>query len=243
MRPESKVGLVVLVFLMFVFYFSFKIGGDRLPWQEDKGYILSVLFDNISGLEPKSLVRYAGVEVGVVDSIELENGKAKVTLKLNPDIQIHRDAVIEVGSMGLMGEKFVMIKGGSPGAPFLDGTMSVEGQAPVSMDQLVVALNAIGEDFKAITGSLREAIGVDNQQNRVSDILVNIDRLTATLADLSEDNDQKFDDVLTNFSVITSDLRAIVQDNRSDLRGTVENLHEVVGALADSMPAISSDHG
>ncbi|MBN1356260.1 MCE family protein [bacterium] len=241
MRAESKVGLVVLAFIVMVVYFSFKIGGNRLPWQEDEGYRIAVVFDTVSGLETKSIVRYAGVEVGSVDSIELVDGKARVTLRLEPGVQVKRDASIEVGSMGLMGEKYVLIKGGSPEAPWVEEGAVIMGRSAISMDELVASLGAIGDDFKAISASLREAIGADDGRNRVADIMVNIDRLTASLADLTQANDRKLTQVITNFQFITDDLRQIIHDNRNDLSGTVTNLHTVAEALARTMPSISGD--
>ena len=241
MRPESKVGIVVLAFIFVVFYFTFKIGGDRLPWQKDEGYQINAFFDSTAGLESKALVRYAGVRVGVVENIALEDGRAKVTLKLEPDVRIHRDAVFEVGSLGLMGEKYVNIRGGNADAPWLENGGSVQGNAPTSIDQLVTAINSIGGDIKVITSSLRDATGADQEKNKIKDIVDNIDRLTSVLANTAESNQQDFTTIIQNFRVISGDLKAIINSNQSDINSTISDLKTVVASLAETVPDISSN--
>ncbi|MBN1552148.1 MCE family protein [bacterium] len=241
MRPESKVGLVVLAFIAVVVYFSFKINGDRFPWQQDEGYRIHVLFDTVTGLETKAIVRYAGVEVGSVSEIALDEGLAKVTLKLYPNTSIRKDAVIEVGSMGFMGEKYVSIRGGTLGAPILKDNETVYGHETVSMDQLVSAVNDIGKDIKAITSAMRAAIGTDENTNRIQSIVVNLDRLTTSLADTAEANDEEIGEIVQNFRAISADLRTIVQNNQGNLNRTLEDLQKVIAALAETVPAISSD--
>ncbi len=241
MRSESKVGLVVIAFIAMVVFFSFKIGGDKLPWQKEKGYTIDVLFETIAGLESKSVVRYAGVEVGTVESIRLENGLAKVTIKLKPDIVIHQDAILEVGSMGLMGEKYVLVRGGTPGSPVLKPGDTIKGRTPVSMDQLINAVNNIGDDIKKITYSIREAIGVDQGMNRVESIVKNLDSLTGTLSKTADANDEDIARIIHSFSIISADLKNVIAANQTKIQGTMDGLHEVVSVLAETMPSIARD--
>ncbi len=241
MRPESKVGLLVLAFIAVLTVFTFKINGDRMPWQKDNGYRIHVLFDTISGLETKALVRYAGVEIGLVDAITLENGKAKVTLKLNPDAKIRTDARVEVGSLGLMGEKFVLIQGGTTRTPWLEPENTIDGSAPVSMDQLMTSMSEIGDDIKVITSSFRDAVGVDQGTNRLTRIVENIDRMTSALANSTDSNQGNLGEIIDNFTVISRDLKDIIHSNQSNVNATMSDLREVVAALAQTMPQISQD--
>ncbi len=87
---ELKVGLFAIVVIVFLTYMTFKVGGLPLIWE--KGYRLYVEFDDISGLDEQSRIKVAGVEAGIVEKIELIDGKAKLTLLINPDINIYRNA-------------------------------------------------------------------------------------------------------------------------------------------------------
>jgi phospholipid/cholesterol/gamma-HCH transport system substrate-binding protein len=241
MRPESKVGILILLFILTAFIFTFKIGGDRLPWQKDVGYKISVFFDSIAGLETKSIVRYAGVEVGAIENIVLEDGKAKVAIRLKPDIQIHEDSVFEVGSMGLMGEKFITIRGGSAKARILKENDEVQGREPVSMDNLLSSINAIGGDIKSITSSIREAIGSDNNENKIQNIVNNIEKLSGSLADASDSGKGDLKEIISNFQIISEDLKTIIHSNESNIDNSLGNLYSITETLSKSLPQITKD--
>ncbi len=241
MSAESKVGILVLAFIVMVTFFAFKIGGDRFPWQKKEGYWVSVLFDTTAGLQAKSLVRYAGVEVGTVESISLENGKAKVLLMLNPDVQIRSNAEFQISSMGLMGEKYISIHGGTERAKWIEDNDQVSGDAPVSIDQLVTSLNAIGDDIKGITNTVKHAIGSEDTENKLGSIVDNVNRLTESLSGTVDQNNENFTEIIQNFAAISSDLRMIVQNNRDNIQSSMEDIRNITAALSQTLPAISSD--
>lgn len=221
--------------------FTFKIGGDRMPWQADDGYRLHVGFDSIGGLKPKSKVRYAGVDVGYVESIALEEGRARVTINLDPNIKIPGNARFLIGSSGLMGDKFVAISGGTPRAGVLADDDRVYGDAPVDMDQLIASINRVGQDIGDITASLKEAIGTGEERNRLAVILENVEVLSASLAKTATANDQALTDTIANFRSITSDLKILVSASRDDVGESVSDIRIVTASLAQTLPGIAAD--
>ena len=97
-----KVGLFAIIVVIFLTYMTFKVGGLPPIWE--KGYRLYVEFDDISGLDEQSRVKIAGVEAGIVEKIELINGRAKLTLIMNPDIKIYKNAKAYMRMAGLLGD-------------------------------------------------------------------------------------------------------------------------------------------
>ena len=59
----------------------------------------------------------AGVEIGRVEKITLANGKVTVAMKLHPDAVVKTDSQAVIKFAGLMGQNFVAINFGTPGAP------------------------------------------------------------------------------------------------------------------------------
>ena len=61
----------------------------------------------------------AGVEVGRVERVSLDetNNKVKVTMKLHRDVIVKTDSTAMVKFTGLMGQNFIALDFGSPGAP------------------------------------------------------------------------------------------------------------------------------
>jgi len=71
-------------------------------------------FDNVGGLSKGSDVRVSGVKVGKVKEILFEKGKVKVVLEVKKGVPIYRDAVVKIGTLGLLGDKYVEIQPGHP---------------------------------------------------------------------------------------------------------------------------------
>jgi phospholipid/cholesterol/gamma-HCH transport system substrate-binding protein len=91
MKTELKVGIFAILVILILSYMTFKVSDLGVAWK--KGYVLYVKFDNISGLDEKSRVKVAGVDAGVVSEVDLEAGKAKLSLLIEPDVTIYEDAV------------------------------------------------------------------------------------------------------------------------------------------------------
>jgi phospholipid/cholesterol/gamma-HCH transport system substrate-binding protein len=241
MNSEAKIGLLMVAFFIVVGIFTFKLGGDRMPWQADDGYRLQVYFDSTAGLQTRSRVRYAGVEVGYVESIALEDGRAKVTINLSPEVHIPGNARFVIASSGLMGDKFVAISGGTARAEALRHDDRVSGDSPVDMDQLMASINRVGIDIGEITGSLKEAIGTDRGENRLTLIMENIQTLSESLAKTTVNNDEALTETIANFHSITEDLKILIQANRENVDGTVSDIRLVASSLAETLPEITRE--
>ncbi|MBI5663722.1 MAG: MCE family protein [Nitrospirae bacterium] len=79
---ELKVGIFAIVVIVIISYMTFKVGGMPLIWE--KGYKLYAEFDDVSGLDEQSRIKVAGVEAGRLEKIKLKDGKAKLTLLIEP---------------------------------------------------------------------------------------------------------------------------------------------------------------
>src|SRR5205823_7759361 len=85
------------------------------------GYQVNAIFKNAQELKKGDLVKMAGVEIGRVESIDLTNNLAQVTMKIKGKYKIKTDAKAAVKFVGLMGNNFVAIDGGTPKAPAIEG--------------------------------------------------------------------------------------------------------------------------
>jgi len=70
------------------------------------GYHMTASFKTAQDLKKGDLVKMAGVEIGRVQDVELENGRAKVTMKIQAKHQIKTDAKAAIKFTGLMGQNF-----------------------------------------------------------------------------------------------------------------------------------------
>lgn len=107
---ELSVGLFIIAGIICLGYLSIKLG--QMEILGNKGYEVYALFSNSGGLKTGSSVVIAGVEVGRVKSIILEDYQARVVLNLPQNVKIQEDAIASIKTKGLIGEKYVEITPG-----------------------------------------------------------------------------------------------------------------------------------
>jgi phospholipid/cholesterol/gamma-HCH transport system substrate-binding protein len=266
---EAKVGLVVLLSIGFLTYMTFTVGGYRFGKEE--GYQIYAVFDSVAGVDLKTPVKIAGVSVGVVERIDLSDTKARLTLRIRPEVKIRKGAQTLIRSAGLLGEKYIEIinpegeqtgtlsdspeqsesppasqpsswlapkgfkdvakwfemfgpqlayaqeaeaQGPAPQDPFVkEGEVIQQKGKSADMDQLINQLNAISDDLKAASHTLKEALGTKEGEHSLKEIIQNIQDLT-------------------------NNLNTVVKENRGNLTKTVANLEEFSRFLKDSGPRL-----
>ncbi|UCE22799.1 MAG: MCE family protein, partial [Candidatus Aminicenantes bacterium] len=108
MKREIKIGIFVTTALLIVATFIFVVGDLSVLFRKP-GYSIFVMYDTVTGLEKRAVVRMAGVKVGYVKDIKLKGRKAEVELIINFGIPIPVGSEATMASIGLLGEKHIEI--------------------------------------------------------------------------------------------------------------------------------------
>jgi phospholipid/cholesterol/gamma-HCH transport system substrate-binding protein len=132
---EVIVGIFVLLGLLALGYLAIKLG--KMEVIGGSGYTVHAKFPTIGGLRTGSPVEIAGVEVGRVDRISLENFQAHIALRLNDDIKLPEDSIASVRTKGLIGEQYVRISPGGSEQMIPDRGEIVETEPPVDIMDLI----------------------------------------------------------------------------------------------------------
>jgi len=227
LSPESKVGLFVLAGMAVLMVSILMLGDVHFRPQDT----FRATFNSIEGITDKSPVKIFGVEVGSVKSVELEDGRAEVTIALRKGIPIYRNAVMRIRSTGIIGSKFIALDPGrpEPGTPAQDQRLhsgdTIIGKDTMSIDELMerVAkslddvtgggklgsnLNATMENLRHITDALNAAVG--RQQQSLVNIVKNVEDFSAHAKSVAEN----LDDVLKN--------------SKEEIRTAIHNLKETL---------------
>jgi phospholipid/cholesterol/gamma-HCH transport system substrate-binding protein len=231
---ETKLGYFVVLAVFAAIFILEMVGGAGIF---QRGYRVSAQFDTVQELKVGDSVKMAGVEIGRVEKITLADGKVTVAMKLHPDAVVKTDSQAVIKFAGLMGQNFVAINFGTPGAPKAD-----EGAVLESTEQ---------PDLSAIMAKLDKAAGgIANVAQSFSGDSIN--NLMGPLTDLIKQNSARITATLSNMANISGQIasgqgtvgKVIYQDQLYDsAMSTVTNLQDAVAQAKQLVSGISSGQG
>jgi phospholipid/cholesterol/gamma-HCH transport system substrate-binding protein len=200
-RTELQVGVALVAALLTLVF--------GLMWFED--YQLNVdyqaihaRFPNVGGLGVGDPVDVRGIKMGTVSRIDLGESGVLVEFRLRQDVRMREDAVLKIGSAGIMGERMVAVE---PGAG-----------VPVGEDHVFVG------SYEAAPTDL---VGQLEQFNvAVMGFLGHADSL---LIDLRKDD--KLVHAVEGASAATESLNTVMAENRDDLRKIASNTASLTDRL------------
>jgi phospholipid/cholesterol/gamma-HCH transport system substrate-binding protein len=179
-QTEAKVGLAVILAAALLVLFLGRV--ERWTAGEQHGMRVKAKFDNVAGLEVKSAVQIAGVRVGEVEAIGLEDSQALVTIRLLPKVTIYQGAKASIRAAGLLGEKYLEISpGDSALGPLPEGAVIPQQAGSGDIDRLVTQLNGIAGDIRAVSSTLREVLGSEQGKTDLTQIVANTREFTQNL--------------------------------------------------------------
>ncbi|MEW6067457.1 MAG: MlaD family protein [Nitrospirota bacterium] len=239
LSTELKVGFFAIIVIAILSFMTFRVGG--LEWIKKEGYIVYVYFDNIAGLDKKTKVKVAGVDAGAIEDIELKDGKAKLTLRIDKDVQIFNNANASIKATGLLGDKYLSIETGSL-EPILKEGGTIENVTEiVDIDEMVRNLSKVSANIDSLTTALNEVLGTEDGKRSLKDTIGNLKDITKNLKEAIAINDEKMRTVLDNINTTTASLKEILDENREPLATTLTNIKEFSDTLKTEGPDLIAD--
>jgi phospholipid/cholesterol/gamma-HCH transport system substrate-binding protein len=132
---ELSVGLFILAGILCLGYLSVNLA--RMEVMGGRGYEVYALFTNVGGLKKGAQVVIAGVDVGRVKGVAIEDFRAKVSLSINQGIEIPEDTIASIRTRGLIGEKFVNITPGGSEEMISPGGRIWDTEPAVDLEELI----------------------------------------------------------------------------------------------------------
>ncbi|KAA0257424.1 MCE family protein [Deferribacter autotrophicus] len=237
---EAKVGVFVVIGLLLLGYMTTKVGDIR--WGKKQGYEVTVYINDASGLVKDAIVKYRGVEVGKVESIELVGDRVEVKVLIDNKYQIPNNVVAIIRSTGFLGEKYLELsvtKEKDTGF-LVAGSQIDKYKTTVDLDQLQNKLADIADDIKAITESLREVLASDSGKTDMKLTLQNIRYSTEYIREMLEENQKRINQIVKNVETITTSLKEITLSNQQNVNDLIANLKEVSETLRVQTPQIAT---
>lgn len=241
-RKYIFLGAFVVVTVGLLLWLAQGIGA--LGGQDGKRY--TVVLDQAAGLVKDNAVKVAGVKVGRIETVEVAHDDAVLTLLVDPEVEIHEDAVARVRAKSLLGEKYLQVEPGAPEAPLLaDGAEIERVRSTFEIDEVLNALEPIlgGEDsigaalrplIGRVDGLIAKAAGEDGGEPVVTreEISETVDDARATVTavkDIAEQNKDGIKELIDNSNKILGDPR---------VDRIIGNLDRITTTTANRLPGL-----
>ena len=175
------------------------IGGTSCDGTEVIGY-----FEQVGDLPRAANIQSSDVEIGDVKAIELDGWNAKVTMCLDPGLEVPSDVEAVVRTTSLLGEKFIDLQADSQGPPYLaDG------------DTLGTDQTSKATELEDVFAKLAAILGTGN--------LEQLNRFTAAQARILEGNAGDIRTVLRKLRTFTG----LLVNRKSEIASAVDSLDSV----------------
>lgn len=134
---EFAVGIFVIIGIICVGYLTIKLG--KMEWIGQDYYSIRARFMDSSGLKKGSQVELAGVQIGTVDDIRLDQERmmAVVTMKIEKDLKLSEDSIASIKTSGIIGDKYVKISPGGSEEMLEPGDMIIETESALDLEEMV----------------------------------------------------------------------------------------------------------
>ncbi|GAC1604175.1 MAG: hypothetical protein NVS3B8_15100 [Chitinophagaceae bacterium] len=146
------ISIGIIIFLVGIF----TLGGQQKTFVSSVS--ITALFDDVSGLQQGNNVWFSGVKIGTVKKISFF-GKSQVKVLMHIDQKaqefIRKDAKAKIGSDGLIGNKIIVVYGGTQSAPPIENNDTLDAQNALSTEDIMATLQKNNENLIAITSDFK----------------------------------------------------------------------------------------
>nr|WP_067056374.1 MlaD family protein [Mucilaginibacter sp. L294] len=207
---KIKIGAFTVVGLIVLFLAVFYIGNQKSLFSST--FRVYGTFKNVSGLTVGNNVRFAGINVGVVEAINIvTDSSVRVDLTLNNSVKkfIKTDSKMSIGSDGLMGDKLIVIApGGIKSQTEIQEGNELGSVNPVDVDKIITKLTKVADNAESLTSDLSEIVAKVNSGKGSIGRLLNNDKIAKDLEGTVKQANTTMKGVHATTATLNEDLKA-----------------------------------
>ena len=214
----------------------------RIPILEEKPFVLKAEFETAQAVTPGQgqTVEVAGVKIGDIAKVELEDGKAVVSMDVERKfLPIYRDATAIIRPRTGLQDVFVQLDPGTRSAGAFEdgGTIPVSHTEPeVNLDQILEALDSDTQAYLRLL-AVSGGQGLQGRGRDLGQVLASLGPINAELKRLSTmvaQRRQNLANLVHNLNVLTE----AVGNQNQDLTRLVDTSNTALGAIASEDPNV-----
>lgn len=213
-RFKARLGVFIAIGMAIFVVAIFIIGKQQNLF--NPVFKITTNFQNVSGLQVGNNIRFSGINVGIVDNINIINDSTvQVGMLIRKNVQqfVKADSYASIGSEGIIGDRIIIITQGSTNSPIAKDGEHILSKEPIETDEIMKSLKTSAESAEIITLQL-------------SQIMTNINTGQGMLGRLIQD------------STIAENVNMTIENFRKSSEGldeTIEVTKENVFAFMESL--------
>ncbi len=209
--------------------------GEKQQMFSDAFHI-SGKFKDVAGLQVGSNVRFLGINIGTVESINIvSDTSVSVGIIIDDSNQkyIKKDAIASIGAEGLMGNKILIINTGPGRDKTIENNDIIKTTPPINVDEVLFSLKTtidntsnITKDLSLITSNIQSGNGTIGKllmdkalANNFKSAIINLNQGSAELKNLMDDAtisfNNNFDSTLVNLKESSKGFKILMDKAQS----------------------------
>jgi phospholipid/cholesterol/gamma-HCH transport system substrate-binding protein len=206
-KRAVTVGIFVALGIVILLVGIFTLGGQHKSFV--RAIDVNAIFDDVAGLQTGNNIFFSGVKIGTVKKVQFHgNSQVRVQLHIEKKAQefIRQDAKAKIGTDGLIGNKIIVIYGGTTAAEPIQGGETLIVEKALSTEDMLATLQknsenliSITTDFKVVSKRLAEGQGTVGALLQDETLYKNLEATMANLQ-IAARNSQKLTGGIAEFT-------------------------------------------
>jgi phospholipid/cholesterol/gamma-HCH transport system substrate-binding protein len=230
---KIKIGIFISLGIVLFFAGIYFIGLRQQIFRST--FYMSAVFSDVSGIQVGNNVRFSGVNIGTIEKIKIVSSTSVwVTMTIDESERkfITKDAVADIATDGLMGNKILVINPGTSGAKEIENNDVITAAEPIKIDDILRHLNTTSDNTSRLTGYLSDiAANIHSGKGTIGKLLMDSTYLKISI--------QSAEQITQDLSVIVGKLRygktsfgkLLMDSTELNLVQTTKDLSDVIGSL------------
>ncbi|WP_193367004.1 MlaD family protein [Pelagibius marinus] len=250
---ETRANYIMVGFFVLLLAFGllgFVLWLAKFQFEQEFARYDIVFESTVTGLKEGSAVRYSGVRVGEVISVDLDPDRPtaiRVTIEVQKRTPIRSDSKATLELEGLTGGRYVQLTGGSASAPPLEPPAGRKvAEIPAGTSSFERVLEDAPEILENVNILLLRAQALLSERNlkNVEQLIVNLTAVTGAIAENRDNIDQLIEDAsltMANLRDATGNLETMAASLDSNVTRLTERADTTMAAFEDMAGGIDRE--
>jgi phospholipid/cholesterol/gamma-HCH transport system substrate-binding protein len=207
-----------------------------------RGFEITIIFENVTGLENGDGVTVSGLKVGNVKQMRLESGHVAVRVWMNGEVPFPRDSRAAIRSIGMIGEKYIDLQPGTSKESLQEGDIIV-GTYINDLADAGGSLSDLMSQATSLLTKLNTALDTAMHRNAPQALAIsldNIQRLTNRLDQSFEKNARHLDNTMANFDSMSLRVGSFWRRRETSIDSAAQNFSASAARLPKVVAQLDS---